>query len=299
MEPALDERGDRHTPASTRTRPRAAMEPALDERGDLDLTELYRSGRGAAMEPALDERGDSSTAVRNGIQDKPQWSPLSTSGATRARGWSRRIGSCRNGARSRRAGRLGHPADALADRVAAMEPALDERGDRPSATQPRAGADAAMEPALDERGDLHTLLLQLATFLPQWSPLSTSGATPASVQMRTIPTRAAMEPALDERGDRRRAGLPGLARQAAMEPALDERGDVAHLTARQASGTEPQWSPLSTSGATPASASASAIRSWGRNGARSRRAGRPHRRSTGGRGSGSRNGARSRRAGRP
>ncbi len=202
------------------------------------------------MEPALDERGDSSTAVRNGIQDKPQWSPLSTSGATRARGWSRRIGSCRNGARSRRAGRLGHPADALADRVAAMEPALDERGDRPSATQPRAGADAAMEPALDERGDLHTLLLQLATFLPQWSPLSTSGATPASVQMRTIPTRAAMEPALDERGDRRRAGLPGLARQAAMEPALDERGDVALPRVRHC--------PIVS-----------------RNGARSRRAGRP------------------------
>src|SRR6266540_4156032 len=197
------------------------------------------------MEPALDERGDYAGQLERAGLTPPQWSPLSTSGATRGSTVDgRRRSARRNGARSRRAGRQAHSrkhedqakgrngarsrragrprshralplrpwsrngarsrrAGRLVDRrqerhpgQAAMEPALDERGDRPSATQPRAGADAAMEPALDERGDLHTLLLQLATFLPQWSPLSTSGATPASVQMRTIPTRAAMEPAL-------------------------------------------------------------------------------------------------------
>ncbi len=82
-----------------------------------------------------------------------------------------------------------------------------------------------MEPALDERGDLASLLEGHGYQSPQWSPLSTSGATydltPANIQ----------------------------AAKAAMEPALDERGD---LVGRHQAGTilSPQWSPLSTSGAT-------------------------------------------------
>jgi len=82
-----------------------------------------------------------------------------------------------------------------------------------------------MEPALDERGDRSFEFLYTVWAQPQWSPLSTSGATydltPANIQ----------------------------AAKAAMEPALDERGD---LVGRHQAGTilSPQWSPLSTSGAT-------------------------------------------------
>src|SRR6266542_2950683 len=227
------------------------------------------------MEPALDERGDYAGQLERAGLTPPQWSPLSTSGATRGSTVDgRRRSARRNGARSRRAGRQAHSRK-HEDQAKGRNGARSRRAGRPrshralplrpwsrnGARSRRAGrlvdrrqerhpGQAAMEPALDERGDVHTLLLQLATFLPQWSPLSTSGATPASVQMRTIPTRAAMEPALDERGDRRRAGLPGLARQAAMEPALDERGDVALPRVRHC--------PIVS-----------------RNGARSRRAGRP------------------------
>ncbi len=88
--------------------------------------------------------------------------------------------------------------------------------------------------------------------MPQWSPLSTSGATVPTVIGKDSASNAAMEPALDERGDlgdggdvaeqvgagrngarSRRAGRPlhleALSRLvviAAMEPALDERGDL-------------------------------------------------------------------------
>ena len=60
---------------------------------------------------------------------------------------------------------------------------------------------------------------------PQWSPLSTSGATDPRGHPGHAALVAAMEPALDERGDVQDAGLPPLLGRAAMEPALDERGD--------------------------------------------------------------------------
>src|SRR6266498_2881955 len=110
----------------------------------------------------------------------------------------------------------------------------------------------------------------LASVSPQWSPLSTSGATNLAGRGEDAQGGAAMEPALDERGDQhrewgiwggltgrngarsRRAGRrvagrrPGAPGTAAMEPALDERGD---LPAAKASSSvlAPQWSPLSTS----------------------------------------------------
>ncbi len=107
MEPALDERGDRVNVLLISRYRGAAMEPALDERGDptsgrIAFTELRgrngarsrRAGRPstivghscsfeAAMEPALDERGDSPLTRVPSCQPVPQWSPLSTSGATR------------------------------------------------------------------------------------------------------------------------------------------------------------------------------------------------------------------------
>src|SRR6266540_1353974 len=133
MEPALDERGDacatsanrpaRSPPGRNGARSRragrrgeptaggrrhagAAMEPALDERGDLPSWETSYISSTAAMEPALDERGDFSASARMTSPMVPQWSPLSTSGATSPSPTSNAATACRNGARSRRAGRL-------------------------------------------------------------------------------------------------------------------------------------------------------------------------------------------------
>src|SRR6266508_3568886 len=139
----------------------------------------------AAMEPALDERGDCGTPCPAHTRD-----------------------GCRNGARSRRAGRPASGDDHAVLGAAAMEPALDERGD------------------LLDRVQIRDVIGR-----PQWSPLSTSGATRHPRWRRPVDICAAMEPALDERGDpaqvRRRPGV----RNAAMEPALDERGDQEKMPA--------------------------------------------------------------------
>src|SRR6266540_1498767 len=155
------------------------------------------------MEPALDERGDLNTSVYGAWPGgEPQWSPLSTSGATSARTLPR-----------------GRPAHA------AMEPALDERGDQVRGLAARRPRGAAMEPALDERGD--------------WKDIDAH----CGRNERRNGARS------------RRAGRPGLelahvvVLHAAMEPALDERGDCSGRSG-PASPDQPQWSPLSTSGAT-------------------------------------------------
>src|SRR6266542_725466 len=108
---------------------------------------------------------------------RPQWSPLSTSGAT-----------CQERYRER-------------DGQAAMEPALDERGDAERQLPGVAELVAAMEPALDERGDA------------------------AKAIAAVFSQDAAMEPALDERGDSDSLCQAFPGDLAAMEPALDERGD--------------------------------------------------------------------------
>src|SRR6266508_4624133 len=107
MEPALDERGDLIRERTDLAVDRAAMEPALDERGDLGRPVCQGTlGAAAAMEPALDERGDPRGSPRYSSQAAPQWSPLSTSGATgTAAPRPLSTARCRNGARSRRAGR--------------------------------------------------------------------------------------------------------------------------------------------------------------------------------------------------
>src|SRR6266545_5187831 len=199
MEPALDERGDPGRPCWLRSPRRsrngarsrragrpirclgryttnawAAMEPALDERGDHAPDRTASPPSVAAMEPALDERGDHFCPGRWHRTGKPQWSPLSTSGATGRRcRWPPRF-DCRNGARSRRAGRR-------ASQVGGCD----------------LGEDAAMEPALDERGDDELRHAGRIDLVPQWSPLSTSGATGNTVRPAGPDARAAMEPALD------------------------------------------------------------------------------------------------------
>src|SRR6266542_1857091 len=180
------------------------------------------------MEPALDERGDTGCLRPAGCAAAPpQWSPLSTSGATRTISPpGRHPAPSRNGARSRRAGRH-RPAQAPppSDHGAAMEPALDERGDLIADPPAGEGLGAAMEPALDERGD-HD------------DPATTSSSATSRNGARS-------------RRAGRHAGRLGGAGvlAAAMEPALDERGDMPAASAVPAS-LLPQWSPLSTSGAT-------------------------------------------------
>src|SRR6266542_4373256 len=321
------------------------------------------------MEPALDERGDMPAASAVPASLPPQWSPLSTSGATCRPPRRCRRPCRRNGARSRRAGRHAGRLGGAGVLAAAMEPALDERGDpvtasaagrsakrRNGARSRRAGrrgeeraaaflVAAAMEPALDERGDPRTgpgmplrkepqwspLSTSGATCRcpdlrrtedrPQWSPLSTSGATGVAGRRRHLQGQAAMEPALDERGDLLISRSPDPYRGPQWSP-LSTSGATPARPAMTLSIDAPQWSPLSTSGATRAVGrradrlGAAAMEPaldergdlpgalprarWsGRNGARSRRAGRRGAPAPSSRQAGRRNGARSRRAGRP
>ncbi len=85
-----------------------------------------------------------------------------------------------------------------------------------------------MEPALDERGDSTSprVELRVRIYQPQWSPLSTSGATNGVVrawpqigppQWSPLSTSGATGADI--------ASTKDLTKQAAMEPALDERGD--------------------------------------------------------------------------
>src|SRR6266542_3722977 len=203
MEPALDERGDppatlgrptiwrpQWSPLSTSGATQDQVRNQVQEQVWPQWSPLSTSGATAAVQPQqpiglrpqwspLSTSGATWLGMlRAWIRAPPQWSPLSTSGATRqpCRCGSRR--SSRNGARSRRAGRPARTLPRGRPAHAAMEPALDERGDhprRPERLLRRAGA--AMEPALDERGDRQTSSESVSTYRPQWSPLSTSGAT--------------------------------------------------------------------------------------------------------------------------
>src|SRR6266542_1948348 len=202
MEPALDERGDAANSSAVMPSSRAAMEPALDERGDAFRRQpapaaprrrngarsrrvgrpawtSQRPGRTRPQWSPLSTSGATRwTFSTPSMTRGPQWSPLSTSGATTIGGayvvdrappqWSPLSTSgATQPARRRRLWRA----------VAAMEPALDERGDPAAARLPGAGGRAAMEPALDERGDVVVAPRSSRGLLPQWSPLSTSGAT--------------------------------------------------------------------------------------------------------------------------
>src|SRR6266542_3052124 len=275
MEPALDERGDLDVPGALHGLLTAAMEPALDERGDEPSDLQVMSLASAAMEPALDERGDPTSSKPGANATAPQWSPLSTSGATLAgQGYQPARNDRRNGARSRRAGRRATTSTGPVRRcAAAMEPALDERGDQFDPVVGFGQGGAAMEPALDERGDSTGNIgatppsdgrngarsrragrrpAALTTWLPprwpQWSPLSTSGAT-RQTRPPSCPAVGPQWSPLSTSGATRSVGSqhpPHLG--AAMEPALDEWGDRRGL-------------PSGRGG-------------LGRNGARSRRAGR-------------------------
>ncbi len=273
MEPALDERGDvMRTPVARMSRSQPQWSPlstsgATTRAVNLDrpvvvwpqwsplstsgATGLFFGDVEAAMEPALDERGDASGGVRMALYASPQWSPLSTSGATP------RAAPC-----------------ATATRTPQWSP-LSTSG----ATQ-RVGAGvvlirgAAMEPALDERGDSGRRVARGGTAAwPQWSPLSTSGATLSRAKGGDGRTVAAMEPALDERGDLLRH-IRMCAMSTPQWSPLSTSGATRWPTSCQPSKQVPQWSPLSTSGATTRFFTAW-MWSSSRNGARSRRAGRP------------------------
>src|SRR6266540_3215420 len=215
---------DRRTPAG-RAPSGAAMEPALDERGDVDVhkTSVMTHPRRNGARSRRAGRPSRPKSMRTSKKE-PQWSPLSTSGATRPAGHHRRGGPCRNGARSRRAGRRTGRSTSSATWWG-RNGARSRRAGRLGRAGLRAdgAAAAAMEPALDERGDY-------------WCDMDD-------------PERqaAAMEPALDERGDLVVvAGHVARPAAAAMEPALDERGDVVGDRPGRPRSSLPQWSPLST-----------------------------------------------------
>src|SRR6266542_3531054 len=178
------------------------------------------------MEPALDERGDYAGQLERAGLTPPQWSPLSTSGATRGSTVDgRRRSARRNGARSRRAGRQAHSRK-HEDQAKGRNGARSRRAGRPvDRRQERHPGQAAMEPALDERGDARSWVVSSDRVSPQWSPLSTSGAT-------STPCCCNWPHSCRNGARSRRAGRPR--RRCRCEPS--QRG--------------PQWSPLSTSGAT-------------------------------------------------
>src|SRR6266545_1763784 len=206
----------------------AAMEPALDERGDATragvsaVTHGCRNGaRSRRAGRHLNAIVDTLTRVR------PQWSPLSTSGATQelasqatallAPQWSplSTSGATRHGRQ-----------DGQAGRGAAMEPALDERGDTLTELVAAGSLEAAMEPALDERGD-RSDRAPTAT-----GPRRRNGARSRRAGRRCRPTRSTpglgcRNGARSRRAGRLDRGVVDLSggRGAAMEPALDERGD--------------------------------------------------------------------------
>src|SRR6266542_4051016 len=238
MEPALDERGDAANSSAVMPSSRAAMEPALDERGDAFRRQPA---------PAAPRRRNGARSRRVGRpawtsqrpgRTRPQWSPLSTSGATR---WTFSTPSMTRGPQWSPLSTSGATTATYGDQPLTMtEPQWS-----PLSTS---GATTIGGAYVVDRAP------------PQWSPLSTSGATQPARRRRLWRAVAAMEPALDERGDPAAARLPGAGRRsrrarvaavlaAAMEPALDERGDPSAACASE-SISAPQWSPLSTSGAT-------------------------------------------------
>ncbi len=204
------------------------------------------------MEPALDERGDASLPMLRTLRvtRQPQWSPLSTSGATPigpqrpqanpSPQWSPLSTS---GATKLLRGQLS------ARQVAAMEPALDERGDVVVVVVLVLVERAAMEPALDERGDLV-------------GPRRGEGEV-----------GAAMEPALDERGDRRTrspAGMPERRRNGARSRRAGRPGSAGNASAPAGSRNGAR----SRRAGRPCHCPSSRRPATRRNGARSRRAGR-------------------------
>src|SRR6266545_1852967 len=205
------------------------------------------------MEPALDERGDvMRTPVARMSRSQPQWSPLSTSGATtRAVNLDRPVVVWPQWSPLSTSGATGHPPQLLpVEPVAAMEPALDERGD---------------SSAWSKTEDIEK---------PQWSPLSTSGATVHGPDLFFGDVEAAMEPALDERGDASGGVRMALYASPQWSP-LSTSGATPRAAPCATATRTPQWSPLSTSGATRRVESLVVEQRRGRNGARSRRAGRP------------------------
>src|SRR6266545_3625053 len=147
MEPALDERGDRRGPATAAHRTAAAMEPALDERGDLAGNVARLDPGAAAMEPALDERGDQAAVPMWIAEVEPQWSPLSTSGAT-----------------------VTPEEYADIEEGAAMEPALDERGDTSGGSSPARRAMPQWSPLSTSGATNRQIHLVGDLVGPQWSP---------------------------------------------------------------------------------------------------------------------------------
>src|SRR6266511_1478108 len=246
MEPARDERGDRHAGQRPPSGVDPALEPARDERGDGDLLAGGRVLGGPQWSPLAMSGATTSTRSTTSGRPVPQWSPLAMSGATSS------VGGC-----------------ARCSRRPQWSPLAMSGATRDGPVRAVVGPPAAMEPARDERGDRVTLSQPLdVTVRPQWSPLAMSGATPNRSSSSPPTSKPQWSPLAMSGATWHMAGVASRYGEAAMEPARDERGDSP--MPRPSNGApRPQWSPLAMSGATGGCPDARRSSSC-RNGARSR-----------------------------
>src|SRR5680860_1335686 len=178
MEPGHEDREDRFPGHSGDGAGRAAMEPGHEDREDLGRDDRRHECCVAAMEPGHEDREDPIADFVTAQQTRPQWSPVTKTGKThRAPSGSRPCASCRNGARSRRPGRLSSAPVSTFLVWAAMEPGHEDREDRgPSRTSwlPPACRNGARS---RRPGRLPATFAAANATKPQWSPVTKTGKT--------------------------------------------------------------------------------------------------------------------------
>ena len=134
-----------------------------------------------------------------------------------------------------------------------MEPRRDDGDDALShLDEVRREHRAAMEPRRDDGDDGTTPTLTRSPWsTPQWSPVVTTGTTPASPRQWARLWRPQWSPVVTT-GTTRRNTFGRLNRRfhAAMEPRRDDGDDVPRDIALSPTYASPQWSPVVTTGTT-------------------------------------------------
>ena len=142
------------------------------------------------MEPRRDDGDDDALKVAAGVDDKPQWSPVVTTGTTTANQNSESVAARPQWSPVVTTGTTGdHPTSGRHVAHAAMEPRRDDGDDRnPHRVRTDARA-AAMEPRRDDGDDSMTGASQAGISLsPQWSPVVTTGTTRLPPTTPPVPT---------------------------------------------------------------------------------------------------------------
>ena len=148
--------------------------------------------------------------------------------------------------------------------AAAMEPRRDDGDDAGESAGPAAGSPAAMEPRRDDGDDEDAAMEprrddgddsrpvrshRNAGWVPQWSPVVTTGTTLGLGGGLDLVERAAMEPRRDDGDDAVWPGRHPCRAAAAMEPRRDDGDDLSRNTPTGQTSW-PQWSPVVTTGTT-------------------------------------------------